>query len=412
MKNLSKLFNHLTLVIFVVLLVSTISSCTQGVGNSTVDLNNPLPQALPDVVIEDKTVEIADTTTNNSDRDSTRKIQIALILDTSGSMEGLIEQAKSQLWAVVSKLTQVRYHGNSPALEIALYEYGNDYISKADGWVKRIMPFSSNLDLVSASLFALKTNGGEEYCGLVIQKSLRDLKWSDSSKDIKMIFIAGNEPFTQGPFDYGKACGNAREMEVVVNTIHCGDFEEGISGQWKSGALIAGGDYMSIDYNKRTVYVETPYDNQINDLGSVLNKTYIHYGNQGSLQMENMTTQDNNASSYSVSNSVSRVITKSSSFYDNSSWDLVDAYKNNAVEVKAIDRKNLPESLKKMTDAELEGYIKKQTKKREDIQKQINDLSKKRELYLVKHQADNQSSLQGSMLKNLKKQSVSKGFSW
>jgi len=292
MKNLSKsswqFLNYVTLVTLVVLLMFAISSCTQGVGGSSAASNDALPRVVPAVVADDVTVEIADsTTTKDSGGDSIRKIQIALILDTSGSMEGLIEQAKSQLWAVVSKLIHVRYKGETPIVEIALYEYGNDDIPRSDGWVSLLLPFTTNLDMLSASLFALTTNGGEEYCGLAIQKSLKELKWSDSSKDIKLIFIAGNEPFTQGTFDYEKACGNAREMEVVVNTIHCGDFEEGINGQWKSGALIAGGSYMSIEQNRRTVYVETPFDNQINDLGNLLNKTYIYYGASGSVQMEN-----------------------------------------------------------------------------------------------------------------------------
>ena len=39
------------------------------------------------------------------------KIQVAILLDTSGSMQGLIEQAKSRLWNIVNTLTTLKYKG-------------------------------------------------------------------------------------------------------------------------------------------------------------------------------------------------------------------------------------------------------------------------------------------------------------
>src|SRR5690606_30493713 len=109
-------------------------------------------------------------------------------------------------------------------------------------------------------LFALRTNGGSEYCGQVISRSLGQLEWGTSTTDLKMIFIAGNEPFDQGEIPYGAACSSAKEKDVVVNTIFCGSFEEGIQTSWKKGADITGGSYMSIDQDRKTVYVPTPYD--------------------------------------------------------------------------------------------------------------------------------------------------------
>ena len=93
------------------------------------------------------------------------KIQVALLLDTSNSMDGLIEQAKSRLWNIVNTLTTLKYDGKTPDIEISLYEYGNSGLSQRENYIKQITPLSTDLDLISEKLFALRTNGGEEYCG-------------------------------------------------------------------------------------------------------------------------------------------------------------------------------------------------------------------------------------------------------
>ncbi len=121
----------------------------------------------------------------NSRTPEQRKIQIALLLDTSSSMEGLIEQAKSQLWLMVSELTKATCEGQDPKLEIALYEYGNDGLSFDNGYIRQVSPLISDLDDVSASLFSLSTNGGSEYCGYVIDKTIKDLEWVNQPAILK-----------------------------------------------------------------------------------------------------------------------------------------------------------------------------------------------------------------------------------
>ena len=138
------------------------------------------------------------------------KIQIALLLDTSNSMDGLIEQAKSQLWNIVNELGKAKCDGQNTIVEIALYEYGNDGLNGVSGFVRKVLPLTTDLDKISTQLFELQTNGGQEYCGTVINRATQQLEWSSNDNDIRMIFIAGNEPFNQGSFSYEKACGNAR----------------------------------------------------------------------------------------------------------------------------------------------------------------------------------------------------------
>ncbi|MBT8184049.1 MAG: VWA domain-containing protein, partial [Eudoraea sp.] len=178
-------------------------------------------------------------------------VKIALLLDTSNSMDGLINQAKAQLWDIVNKFTSARCGNHQrPTLQIALYQYGNDDLSSREGYIQQVIGFSSDLDEISEKLFSLTTNGGEEFCGEVIQTSVRQLDWGKNEDHLKMIFIAGNEPFTQGKLNYRDAVQNAREKDIVVNTIFCGNYQQGVNTHWKAGATMTGGEYMAIDHNK------------------------------------------------------------------------------------------------------------------------------------------------------------------
>src|SRR5688572_20524951 len=160
------------------------------------------------------------------------RIQAAILLDVSGSMNGLIEQAKAQLWNMVTVMGKAKCEGQSPQIEIALYEYGSPKNDPKKGFVKQLSPFTTDLDGLSAQLFSLTTNGGDEYCGQVIYSSIDELKWDTSSLNYKVIFIAGNEDFLQGSIHYTKACQAARDKGIIVNTIYCGDKEQGIREHW------------------------------------------------------------------------------------------------------------------------------------------------------------------------------------
>jgi hypothetical protein len=309
-------------------------------------------------------------------------IQMAILLDTSGSMEGLIEQAKAQLWKVVNELATARRNGQAPQLQVALYEYGKDSIPASEGYLRMIVPLSGDLDRLSAELFQLKTNGGSEHCGQVIQRAARDLAWSSGANDLKMIFIAGNEPFTQGAVDYRQAVKGSISRGIVVNTIFCGNFEEGVQGNWKDGADLADGRYLTIDQNHQLPRIAAPQDQELDKLNQDLNKTYLAYGDKGLERKALQEKQDANALTLSPTVSAQRVAAKSSGQYRNAEWDLVDAKKEGKVKVAEMKDEELPEELRILPAAEREAYIEQLQKKRKTVQDKIQKLSRERETYV------------------------------
>jgi hypothetical protein len=330
-------------------------------------------------------------------------------------MDGLIDQAKSQLWKIVNELAAAKCgDGSQPNIKIALYEYGNDGLPGAENYIRQVSPLSDDLDVISEKLFSLRTNGGNEFCGAVIKTSLTQLAWSASDADLKMIFIAGNEPFTQGPISYQLACSQAKEKGVVVNTIFCGDFNEGIRTNWKSGADLTGGTFMSIQQNSKTVYIETPYDDRIAALNDQLNTTYIYYGSTGSYKKSQQVVQDNNAESYGKANKAERAVSKSSHAYKNSSWDLVDAAKDNEKVITETKTEDLPAEMKTMTVEQRKVYVQQKSQERKKIQEEILVLNKQRQEYILKNasQQSKDAMLDASLMKAIKQKGNAKNLKW
>lgn len=347
-----------------------------------------------------------------SETDDKNLIQMAILLDTSGSMDGLINQAKTQLWKIVNEFAIAKKDGKNPNLEVALYEYGKDSISRKKGHLRMIVPLSNDLDKISDELFKLTTNGGEEYCGQVIDSSVKNLKWNKSNDVFKVIFIAGNEAFTQGTLNYIDAVKNSIANGIIVNTIFCGDMQEGIDSKWKHGADLADGKYMNIDQNTQSVAIDAPQDDEIIKLGKELNKTYIHFGYQGAKMKENQLAQDSNALSMGKSSMINRSLTKSKKIYKNTSWDLVDAVEEESIEVEKIKKDDLPDEMKNMTKEEKKEFVTKMKKTRDNLNKQLEKLEKERRSFIFEEQKkkSKENTLDTVIINTIREQVSKKNF--
>ena len=313
------------------------------------------------------------------------RIQLAILLDTSNSMDGLIDQTRNQLWQVVNEFSTVRHNGMVPVLEIALFEYGNSGNQSSAGFVRQLSGFTRELDAVSEGLFSLTTNGGSEYCGYAIDTALRDLQWSQAPNDIRTIFIAGNESFAQGPMPYQTAVRKAQQQGVSISTIFAGDHHQGVRDGWQNGALLAGGDYLSIDADQQIVHIVAPQDARIAELNAKLNSTYLPYGAEGAGKAERQQAQDAASSDISAGLLAKRARSKASSFYDNADWDLVDALREGQVtaeEVEAMAPESLPEAMQNQPAPQRLEYLKQKQAERDEIQREINELGQSRDRYV------------------------------
>jgi hypothetical protein len=312
---------------------------------------------------------------------STRKIQMAILFDASNSMDGLLNQAKSKLWNIVNELSSLQYEGQSPTIEISLYKYGHDDLSSSSHYIQQLVPLSTDLDLISQQLFGITTHGGSEFCGAVMSAALSELNWSPLPSDLKMLYIAGNEIFNQGTIDYREVCKMAASRQIYVNTIYCGNYDQGVKHLWYDGAQLGQGDYFNIDPSKIVKRIETPYDAKINAYNDSINRTYYSYGTEGVHKKNAQAKEDMNAEIQSAVSKTERSIVKSKAAYSNPSWDLIDAATSGKDITKIVDTE-LPSELQGKTAEEKTAFIEKTKVDREAFQQQINALAKERKNFI------------------------------
>jgi hypothetical protein len=342
-------------------------------------------------------------------------VQIALLLDTSNSMDGLINQAKTELWSIVNELATARAHGEGPALQVALYQYGNNGLDQKAGWVQQVLRFTDDLDLVSEKLFALSTNGGEEYCGWVIRDATEQLEWSAAPSALKMIVIAGNEGFDQGEVDFRSSVPQAIGKGVIVNTIFCGPDAQGRSTGWLDGARLADGEYHNIDSDQAVAHIPAPQDEEIMRLGALINTTYIAYGESATVGQTRQEAQDKAAESVAPAAAVQRMAAKSSTLYRNQAWDLIDALEAESVTLADLEAEDLPEAMREMTLEQKQAYIESKAKERTEIQQQIQTLQAARDSYVAaKRRAlaelGQEQTLGEALIGAIRKQAAAKGL--
>jgi hypothetical protein len=340
-------------------------------------------------------------------------VDLVIALDVSSSMDGLIDSARQKLWDVVNLLAQAR---PQPTLRVGLISYGNDGYSGDAGWVKKDSDLTTDIDGVYSKLFALKTNGGTEYVARAVHVALGDMAWSQDPRALKIIFVAGNEPANQDPkLDVAAVMGAAKQRGVYVNTIYCGSESNGEAALWHQVATLAGGEFAAIDQN-RVVNIPTPMDDQLAQLSSQLNSTYVAFGASGGAHAANQAEQDKKAGLLAKPVAAARAFAKSSRLYRNDEWDLVDARKNAKKDVAKMAPAELPEPMRAMSPVERDKYLDQKAAERDAIQKKIATLSVERQKFIdaerKRHVAGPQKALDDALGKAIKSEAVSKGYAF
>jgi hypothetical protein len=372
--------------------------------DSSADPNNPTGQ----VVALSAVREVPE-------QQAQRAVDLAICLDTSGSMQGLIESAKIKLWDIVNDLALAK---PAPKLRVALLTYGNDGHNAETGWVRVDAPLTEDLDAISRQLFALTTNGGTELVGRVVNAAQTQLDWSHSNEALKLIVVAGNESADQDQqMPFRDVCKATISRGIMINSIYCGNLADDIAPAWKEVAMLADGHFAAIDHNNGTVVIATPFDDELARLGVALNATYIPYGSEGARCATNQQEQDGNAQTLGTAVAAQRAVTKGcGQVYWNGNWDLVDACQKADFKLEDVKDADLPENMRAMSVEQRRTHVTEMQTKRADLQTQINDLNVKRQLHVaeeMKKLADaGDKSFDAAIRKAIRAQAQAKGFAF
>jgi Mg-chelatase subunit ChlD len=345
-------------------------------------------------------------------REPSRPVDLVIALDVSGSMSGLIESAKQRLWDIVNELAQAR---PQPDLRIAIITYGSPAYGAQSGYVRIDTPFTRDLDAVQQTLFSFGTSGGDEYVARAVHTAVNDLAWSSDPKAMKVLFVAGNEPANQDPLiSVVAATRGASARRIVVNTIYCGNKQDGDAAGWRDVATQTNGLFASIDQNAAAVAnIATPMDAELARLNQALSETYVAYGAGGGRFKENQVAQDENAAGLSLPSVASRAVAKAGELYRNEGWDLVDAQKS-GVAVEAMAPETLPEPMRSMSTEERKQYVAELAHKREAIGAEIGALGKERQDFIAAERdrlaKDGESGLDEAIVEGLRELAGRQGF--
>ncbi|MCX7701665.1 MAG: VWA domain-containing protein [Gemmataceae bacterium] len=308
-----------------------------------------------------------------------KSIDVVLCLDVSSSMEGLIEVAKIRLWDLVNDLARAR---PTPKLRVALYSYGHVSYSEKDGWVRKEIDLTHDLDAVYQRLNELMIHGGQEYVARVSHAALTDQRWFEGSDGLRLIFVCGNEPATQDPeVTLAEGARLARQKSVIINTIYCnwGNAQPGENEDWKKFARDAGGQFALIEYDRTLHQIKTPFDDELSKLNDKLNSTFVPYGKRGVERQMNQLIQDSNAKFAGVDALAGRLGVKAGALYQSGDWCIVSrAIDDPNFDVNRLRVDDLPDVLRNLKPAERSEWVKKKVAERKEIQKQISELTAKR----------------------------------
>ncbi|MCX6910601.1 MAG: VWA domain-containing protein [Verrucomicrobia bacterium] len=358
------------------------------------------------------TASLACSALAKSTPEKERPIDLVICLDTSGSMNGLINAAKQKLWDIVNELAKAR---PKPHLRVALYAYGTPSFGAETGYVRKQIDLTDDLDAVYGKLAALVTNGGDEYVARVVRTSVLEQPWSAEKDALKIIVVAGNGPATQDrQFTTADVCKDAITRGIIVNTIYCGPPTNTEADGWRGVARAADGQFASIDQDRGTIIVSTPFDQKLAALGGEVNRTYLAYGSRGAVGRELQNAADMSAAAASPAVFASRAVAKASSQYRNSSWDLVDAMGQKDFDLAKMKENELPTEMKPMTLDQRRAHLDTMAKKRADVQQEINQLNVQRQKFIAEEMKKGGKSadkaFNAAMLRAIREQATRKNF--
>jgi Mg-chelatase subunit ChlD len=316
-------------------------------------------------------------------------LEMVFVLDTTGSMGGLLEGAKQKIWSIVNEVMQ---SPSRPAVRVGLVAYRD----RGDAYVTRVLPLTNDLDKVYSTLMEYKAEGGgdtPEDVRRALADGVHEAGWSQSSSSIaQILFLVGdapphedyqNEPSTE------VSVGDASRAGIIINTIQCGNMSE-TTQVWQAIAGRGQGQYFSIAQNGGVQAISSPYDKQIAELGAKLGATYMAYGggageagerHRSEARAGQAAKETAVALSAPASAAADRAINKvvNSDAYIG---DLLQGIENGTLKLDSVADPELPAELRKLSINERKTEIAKRLAERARLRAEIMSLSKQRDEFI------------------------------
>ncbi|AGC42741.1 hypothetical protein MYSTI_01393 [Myxococcus stipitatus DSM 14675] len=349
------------------------------------------------------------------------EIEVVFVLDTTGSMSGLLEGAKAKIYSIASGIAQGR---PTPHLKIGLVAYrdvGDDYVTKR-------FDLSDDLDTVFANLRRFTAGGGgdsPEHVGRGLGEAVSKLSWSQDRTVMKAIFLVGDAPPAQrnDDWDFKHWSKRAKDKHIVVNTVRCGLDEETMTA-WKYVAKLTDGSFDTIEQSGGMVAVATPYDDELAKVNSALASKTLYTG-KAEVQAANVARAQAMAELAPEAASERITYLRKKQRAEGGSGAGAPAPSSAPVAVGgAVDLVSAPEKLASVSDDELPADLKAlSTEARTAKVKQLADekkaleakaskLAEEREAWLSKNRPEKEDAFDANVMKGVKAQAKKYGVAY
>ncbi|MCB1741360.1 MAG: VWA domain-containing protein [Gammaproteobacteria bacterium] len=344
------------------------------------------------------------------------KVDVVFVLDTTGSMGGMIEAAKEKIWSIASTLAQAR---GATEIEMGLVAYRD----RGDAYVTRVVDLSTDLDSLYATLMGFEAQGGgdgPESVNQALYEAVHRISWSQDDDTYKVLFLVGDAPphmDYENDVQYPQSLAEARRRDIVVNTIQCGRTSD-TEQAWQRIASLGQGEFLQVDQSGSAVALSTPYDAELATLAARLDDTRLYYGaaSEQAAKQKKVAATLRLRESASLAAQARRAtfnVSDSGAANQFGDGDLAADVASGRVSLDEVDESQLPPPLVEMPKAERERVVEQTLEARERLQRQIKQLSDKREAHLqerVKAAGGARESLDGKLFEVLGKQLDARGM--
>jgi Mg-chelatase subunit ChlD len=314
------------------------------------------------------------------------RIDVVFVLDTTGSMGGLIQTAKEKIWSIATTMASAQ---QAPEIRIGLVAYRD----RGDAYVTKVVDLSSDLDSIYATLMDFQADGGgdgPESVNQALYEAVHNISWSEQERAYQVIFLVGDAPphMDYNEMRYPEIVASAMNKGIVVNTIQCGDMPMTVE-PWSQIAALSNGEFFQVEQAGGAVAFNTPFDEKIAELSAELDDTRLYYGSEEekNRMKEKVVATDKMHAGLSAASRARRAEFNASAAGKTNLLgenELVAAVADGRVALEELDAEALPETLRTLAPAAQVAFVAAAAEKRENLQRQIRELSEERGDYIAK----------------------------
>ena len=339
------------------------------------------------------------------------QIEVVFVLDTTGSMSGLIEGAKKKIWSIASRIAQGT---PTPHLRVGLVGYRD----RGDAYITQRFDLTDNLDQVFEDLSGFQAAGGgdtPEHVGQALGEAVKLFSWSQDKRTLKMIFVVGDAPPQQygDGWDYRDWAKRSITQGIMVNTVRCGG-DPTTETAFREIANLADGQFVSIDGTGGMMASATPYDDEIARVAREISDTAVYAGRapaRGKAEekkrvlaaMESEAAADRAGYMAKAGGSAAPAAPVAGA------RDLVAEEPAAASSVSADE---LPDDLKGLSAEQRKAKLAALKTKRAELERELARLNRQREEHIVKHAAEKEDSFDGAVMKEVRSKAAKIGVTY